>query len=957
MQAARAPKEVLAPMAAFRAALRAQGYRGDLAADPGTRAVFSTDNSIYELSPHAVLFPKEPDDLNRILRAAQAARMPIAARGGGTGTNGQSLSDQIVVDCSRYLTQIEALDPVSRTATVQPGVILDQLNRAAAAHGLMFGPTVSTAAQATLGGMAATDASGKGSRVFGRTSDHILSMDVVLADGSDWTARALGPEALEAVCAQADLAGEIHRRLRAICARERVEIARVFPIMNRGLTGYNLKDLMTPEGVFSLTRLLAGSEGTLALTKRMTLQLLPKKQFKAMLVVAYDDALEALGDAPRLIAAEPTAVEFIDDKIVGLARGDAVWGDIAPALEQVVGVDARQVRGVNFVEVQGDTAEEIAAACTRLDALAGQAPASVISARRVTDAHMIAQLWALRAKCVGLLGRMDPARQGTPFVEDAAVPPQNLRAFVAGFRAILDAQGLAYGMFGHADVGCIHVRPALDLRRPQDAAMIRVVSDAVEALARAQGGVLWGEHGKGFRGEYVPAVFGPRLYGALCEIKACFDPNNLLNPGKIAAPDPAQALRAIDAVPMRGPMDARIAPERLAGFELSVKCNGNGQCFNRDPSDAMCPSYKATGDRRLSPKGRAAMLRAWLRAEQGGDAALEAELYASMSQCLACKACASRCPVKVDIPSLRAQFFAQYFRRNRRPLRHHLFAALEGLGPMLRRGPWLANAALGLGGPFMRALGLVDLPKLRPAGPELPAVVGARLITLVEDSFTASFDGAVIEACEELLRALGYSVRRSGPIENGKALAVLGFEGRFKRAAQRRYRALARLEGDVLLELEPAVSAMAQSEFAALGHHCDRLQTLDQFLARELAAGAFKPRSVAQAEHVQLFAHCTERAADPGVTARWQAIFAGFGIALTTPETGCCGMAGVFGHEAENQEISRRLFEMTWRAPMARDGAINLATGFSCRCQSKRITGERPRHPVEYLAQQTAQGC
>ncbi|OWK19964.1 hypothetical protein AJ88_34950 [Mesorhizobium amorphae CCBAU 01583] len=306
------------------------------------------------------------------------------------------------------------------------------------------------------------------------------------------------------------------------------------------------------------------------------------------------------------------------------------------------------------------------------------------------------------------------------------MPPEKLADFVAEFRALLDSHGLIYGMFGHADVGCLHVRPALDMKDPADAALIRPISDAVAALTKKYGGLLWGEHGRGFRGEYSPFFFGPELYGELCRIKAVFDPQNILNPGKLAAPNGHGHVDRIDDVPLRGAFDRAIAPEHARRYERALACNGNGACFNWDADDPMCPSYKATRDRRQSPKGRAALLREWARlrseAELGDEPAalpaIEDELHASLMTCLSCKACSSQCPIKVDIPAMKAQFLDAYHRRHRRRLRDHLIARVEPSLAIARRVSWLAN-------PLLRTFsylqltehvaGLVDLPALRPA--------------------------------------------------------------------------------------------------------------------------------------------------------------------------------------------------------------------------------------------------
>lgn len=938
----------------FRTALREGGYRGEIAEDEATRTVLATDNSIYEMTPALVLFPREAEDLNRILRAAGASRVPVVPRGGGTGTNGQSLTRAVAVDCSRYLTRIERIDPEARLAVVQPGVILDSLNRAAAEHGLMFAPTVSTASRATLGGMAATDASGKGSRVHGRTSDHVAAIEVALTDGSTWTARAAGTEDADGGpyggpdAAAPPLAGRILERLSRVAAAEREEIARVYPAMNRGLTGYNLRDMDRGAGAApDPVKLLCGSEGTLALTRRLVVRLVPRPACRALLVSAHDDALAALADVPRLTAADPVAVEFIDDRIVGLARDEPAWHRLASALES--GPADRPVRGLTFTEFQADSPAALTKALARLDTLPA-APASLVAGRLVTDPDTIAELWSLRARCVGLLGRMDPTRQGTAFVEDAAVPPERLAAFVAGFCRILDRHGLAYGMFGHADVGCVHVRPALDLRRPGDAALIRPISDAVARLAKENGGLIWGEHGKGVRGEYGPLVVGARLYRAFCEVKASFDPDNLLNPGKIAAPDPQLPLLRIDDVPFRGTMDAAIPAAALTGFDRAVACNGNGQCFSMDAAEAMCPSYQATGDRRLSPKGRAAQIRAWLRA---GSGPVDPQLRESLDACLGCKACASSCPVHVDIPAMRSRLRAAHHARAPRPPHHHLLALQEPAAPLMRAFPGTSRAALRLFAPLISRAGLLDLPACRPV-PRARKRAQGRAVLLAQDSLLATFDGTVIEAAETVLSALGYAPRRLAPRANGKALHVLGMERRFARIARRQVAWVRRQAGRgiPIVGLEPVVISLWRDEYRDHGAQGNEVTSIDAFLAAEIAAGRLpcRPGARGTAAPCTLLLHCSESAADPSAATRWKEIFAHLGLPLRYRRTGCCGMAGSFGHERQNAALARKVFDLSWNGALSEAGTGAMATGFSCRCQAERCAGRRPPHPLEVLA-------
>ncbi|SJM30283.1 FAD-binding and (Fe-S)-binding domain-containing protein [Mesorhizobium delmotii] len=986
MEAWRIRPAETADVSRFLEALERSGYRGDIARDLATRTVFATDNSIYQVIPLAVLYPRKENDLDRIVALAASGaygRIPLCARGGGTGTNGQSLTSGVVIDASRYMNRIGALDVDAGTVTVEPGVVLDQLNAFLKPHGLFFPPTVSTASRATLGGMAATDASGKGSRIYGKTSDYIEAMDVVLANGETLSVETLEPAAFAAVAGQDSLVGRIHREVHRVVTARRDEIRETFPTMNRGLTGYNLKNVLDENGRFRLQYLLAGSEGTLAITKRLTLRVCRLPACRAMVAIRYASFQTALVDVRRLLAADPAAIEILDDKVLSLAREDIIWNEIEGVLG---GASAAPVCGLNVVEFVAGSADELQASLDRILILLADHPEIGLDWTVVRDPTLIAQLWSLREKCVGLLGRLGGNRQGTAFIEDTAVPPEKLADFVAEFRAILDGHGLIYGMFGHADVGCLHVRPALDMKDPADAALIRPVSDAVAALTKKYGGLLWGEHGRGFRGEYSPFFFGPELYEELCRIKAVFDPQNILNPGKLAAPNGHGHVDRIDEVPLRGAFDRAIAPGHARRFERALACNGNGACFNWDADDPMCPSYKATRDRKQSPKGRAALLREWARlrseAEEGevpaALPAIEDELHASLMTCLSCKACSSQCPIKVDIPAMKAQFLDTYHRRHRRRLRDHLVARMEAALPTARRVSWLANPVLRASS-FLRltehVVGLVDLPALRPsrgaispsdaylrAWSRLPANVKRRTVLVVEDTFTGAFDGDAVHAARDLLTALGYDVHLIAALPNGKPLHVLGMLDRFSQVASsaKAYHDRLLATGLHVIGIEPVTVLMHEVEYrTAASDGGDRrtlVRSLESFLSTEIEAGkigAWELRSD-RPSHA-LFLHCTEKTANPRAAEQWKRIFATFGLRIETPSAGCCGMAGLFGHEREHAALSKQLFTMSWAARIAcRDKSHVLATGFSCRCQTKRFAGFRPRHPAEALVEHLA---
>lgn len=937
----------------FLAALSREGFGGDVAADEASRTVYSTDNSIYQLAPSAIVFPRDGVDVARLVRAAAESGMPVTARGAGTGTNGQSLTGGVIADVSRHMNRILAFDREAMRVTVEPGVVLDQLNAFLKPHGLFFPPTVSTASRATIGGMVATDASGKGSRIYGRTSDYVEELDVVLSDGSEARIGSLGAlEAAELTTGAGRLSHAIATVLAAVTANRDL-IDSVFPRMNRGLTGYNLQQLVDADGGVHPQKLLAGSEGTLAFTRAITLRLIPRPLQRAIAVLRYQSFDAALADIARLLGAVPAAIEIMDDKVLSLAQEDVVW----TTLESVLGGATEvPVMGLNVVEFVGDTVEAVESQLSRLAALTVPAGSGILDQLIVRDAALVATVWDLRKKAVGLLGRLG----GVPFIEDTAVPPENLTRYVREFRALLDAHGLDYGMFGHADVGCLHVRPVLDLRRPEHAALIRPLSDAVAALTQRHGGLIWGEHGRGFRGEYSPAFFGPELYAVLCEIKAAFDPQNLFNPGKLAPAFKGAPIDRIDGIPFRGEKDRQIVDN---AFEKAVSCNGNGACHGWDAFDLMCPSYKATRDRNQSPKGRAALLREWVRRTSTGEdrlpgfASFESGVKAALDTCLSCKACTSLCPVKVDIPTMRARFLDSYHARNGRPMRHRVLPLLEATLSIGRRMPTFANAVTGVSpvrAVIERLLGLADLPRFHPA----PAPAGpkgrGRTVLILEDSFTSSFDGELVASAEALLSALGYRVERLTPVPNGKALQVNGLLDKFGSVAEKADAHLrqAAVSGHPVIALDAATALMYSDEYPKTTGRpaAAPVLLLEQFLTEEIQAGHIEPKRQGKATSYALLSHCTEKSARPTSPKLWTEVFKAFGLVLETPSTGCCGMAGLFGHEIEHKSLSSTLFQMSWKPILdRREPETVLASGFSCRCQTERLEGFRPRHPAEAL--------
>ncbi len=939
------PRTILPPTAAERAfvqALQADGFSGEVSTRPDDRLIVATDNSIYQVVPGGIVFPRCEADLvlvTTLLDRPEFHGVVLRPRGGGTGTNGQSLGNGIVVDCSRHMTHVLEVDAANRRVRVQPGVIKDQLNVTLRAHGLFFAPELSTSSRATIGGMISTDACGQGSCVYGKTSDHVLSLRAVLVGG----------DVLETKRAQIqDMAGrqgEVLRVLDTISRDEAELIETRFPPLNRALTGYDLAHIRK-DGTIDPAAVLCGSEGTLALISEATLNVLPIPAASALLLVFYPDFQAALRDARELAGIGATSVETIDNRVLRLARDEPGFAAVEHLFPEP-GAD-----GVNIVEFTGDTDGAVIGRAEELRADLVRSPGRL----RITIAAgaEVGRVWALRKASVGLLGRSAGASRPIPFVEDCAVPPENLEPFIAAFRAVLDREDLEYAMFGHVDAGVLHVRPALDLTDPGQEPVIRRVTEEVAALARRHGGLLWGEHGKGMRSEFVPEVFGP-LYPALQRIKAAFDPRNQLNPGKIAAPDDG-ALSTVDGVPLRGQGDRQVPLDLREAHASAFACNGNGACFNRDTDDVMCPSYKATGDRRHSPKGRAALMREWLR--QGGHIGhagpdLEAGLKNAMDGCLSCAACTSQCPVRVDVPRLRAAFLDTYHRRHRRPLRDYGLDHLEAILPLAAHLPRLVNfVTRGPGSGVLERAGLADLPALprtRPRiglwlKPDARELSPARDVILVPDAFTSTFEPWIVADLEAALVRLGRRLWLAPYRPSGKVRSVLGRRRGAAAQIESQASMLHRLgdTGVPLVTIEPAIVAMFQSEYP---DDIPKIVPPQDLLAELLCRADLPSRKMS----VRLLQHCSERVRGPGVAETWRAVFASLGVALDLPPTSCCGMAGMWGHEARNRATSRAIFHQSWADAVAPGPDAILATGFSCRCQTAEVAGRTLLHPVSLL--------
>ncbi|WP_133407131.1 D-2-hydroxyglutarate dehydrogenase YdiJ [Parashewanella tropica] len=977
-------------------ALEQSDFSGDVDKRYNTRVVQATDNSVYQFIPQAVIYPKSQQDVQIAIKLAnqeQYKQVTFSPRGGGTGTNGQSLTHGIIIDLSRYLTKVLEVNAEEGWVKVQTGVVKDALNDALRPHGFFFSPDLSTSNRATVGGMINTDASGAGSLVYGKTSDHVLGLSSVMLDGSilDTT-----PISAEQTKAQADFVLNIAD----LCREKRSLILDRFPDLNRFLTGYDLKHIWNDDLTqFDLSRILTGSEGTLSIITEAKLNITPLPKKRLMVNIKYDSFESALRHAPDLVKANATVVETIDSKVLNLAKEDIIWHSVSDLISDVPN---QEIDGLNMVEFAGepeDVLQRLEHLKTRLDAQIKEQQAGVLDYQFTDDANSISKIYAMRKKAVGLLGATKGKRKPLAFAEDTAVPPENLADFIMEFRALLDSHKLNYGMFGHVDAGVLHVRPALDMCDPNDEKLLKVVSDEVAALTMKYGGLMWGEHGKGVRGEYAPAVFGEELYQIQCQIKRAFDPDNRLNPGKLFAPDGGELKYNVDSK-KRGSFDREIPVNIRDSFPDVMNCNGNGLCFNYSPQSPMCPSYKATGDRIHSPKGRTGVMREWLRllSKSGVDINQLAtekpqgvisrtintvkakneydfsqEVMESLQGCLACKACSSQCPVKVDVPKFRAQFFDIYYKRYLRPTTDYLVAGIEQSLPMMAKVPRLMNALSQNGFSqwmMQKTLGYVDAPALSVPTlnsqlkqhdatsydlAKLQAIpVSERLnyVLIVQDPFNSFYDAQLVVKLIKFIEKLGLRPVLLPYKPNGKPIHIKGFLERFATVAKDSadfLTQIAKLDMP-MIGLDPALVLCYRDEYQEiLGDKCGEFDVLlvNEWLAK-LDLNGINPK--AQSQKFTLMNHCTEATARPNSGNEWKQIFSLFGLELEVKSLGCCGMAGTYGHELKNLERSKKLYDLSWKGGIdVQQPEQVLVTGFSCRSQVKRFAGFRSQHPVEVL--------
>jgi FAD/FMN-containing dehydrogenase/Fe-S oxidoreductase len=941
---------------------------GEVRFDPMTKVLYSTDASIYEIEPLGVVLPKTTEDVLAAVEVCARYGVPLLPRGGGTSLNGQSVGRAVHLDMSKYLNRVLEVNPEERWARVQPGVVLDELNAQLRPHNLWFPPDVSPSSRATLGGMMGNNSSGARSIVYGKTIDHVLEQRAVLADGTLLTARALSAEELARMSEAPGREGEITRTLQRLVAAHREEILRRYPKIMRRVGGYNLDEFVTGKP-FNLARILVGSEGTLAtvLEAKVNLEPRPKPGETALMVIHFSDMLQGLDAAPEILTTGPSAVEFTDKYILDLSRSTLEY--------------ARQMTFVQgdpgallLVEYCGESRNELTAKLDRLEAHLRHRKIGTAYTRALTPEEQ-QRIWKVRKVGMGLLLGMKGDRKPVAGIEDSAVPPERLADYVRRLDGILRRHGAHAAYYGHASVGCLHVRPIIDLKQDIEVERLHAIATEVCDLVMEYGGAMSAEHGDGLsRSCWNERLFGSAIYQAFRELKAAFDPRKLMNPGKIVDAPPMTANLRYGGTYRARQLQTFYSFAREGGFDRAVEmCSGMAMC-RKKLEGTMCPSFMATREEEHSTRGRANALRAAINGHLPAEALTSRRLYEVMDLCLECKGCKAECPSSVDMAKLKYEFLAQYYARHGTPLRARLFGNIERLNRLgcafAPASNWVVSRAP-VRWALDRFLGIHRNRRLPPfAAQTFDRWFGSRRgnrpkatrgpVVLFNDTYMTYNYPEIGKAAVKVLETAGFEVIlpdkkccgrpmiSKGLIRQAKANAAYNLDRLSPYAAK----------GIPIVGCEPSCILTFRDEYPDLLDD-PRTETLrkhtflmEEFLLGLRERGELELPFADGAKAILLHGHCHQKAL-VGTSPSLQVLRALPGARVEEVDSGCCGMAGSFGYEKEHYELSlaiggRRLFPAI--EAMGPDGEV-VAAGVSCRQQIAHGTGRQARHLVEILAE------
>ncbi len=934
---------------------------GEVLFDAFNRGRYSTDASIYQVEPVGVVVPRTDQDIVRVIQIAAEEGVSLVARGGGTSQCGQTVGNGLVVDVSKYLNKPLALDAKNRRVRVQPGIILDQLNALLRPHGLFFPIDPSTASRATIGGMVGNNSCGARSIRYGNTVHNVHAVEAVMASGERWRFAEVA----------ADLGGlparyrALVERMRAIAAREATEIDARFPKLLRRVGGYNI-DLISPNG-HNMAQLLVGSEGTLAFFSEIELALHPLPAHKVLGVCHFPTFHQAMDYTRHIVELEPAAVELVDRTMIELSRE-------IPAFRQTVDNFMQgEPDALLLVEFAGDDQAEQGRRLKRLEELMADLglPGSVVT---ITDPAFQRSVWEVRKAGLNIMMSMKGDGKPVSFIEDCAVPLEDLAEYTDRLTQVFEKHGTRGTWYAHASVGCLHVRPILNMKDARDVRKMRAIAEEAFAMVREYKGSHSGEHGDGIvRSEFHEFMFGERIVRALEEIKDIFDPQGLFNPHRIVHPPRMDDRHLFRYKPgyKATPLTTALDWSAWGGFAGAVEmCNNNGACRKADPG-VMCPSYRATLDEQHVTRGRANSLRLAITGQLGPEALVSEAMAETMALCVSCKGCKRECPTGVDMARMKIEFLYHYRARHPLRTRERLIAYLPRYAA---RASWLApvlnlhNRVPGLPSLGQALFGLSrrrSLPRwhLRPFAGGAAAGSGAEVVLLV-DTFNRYFEPENARAALAVLTAAGYRVHvPSGeggrPLCCGRTFLAAGLVEEARHEARRLLQALSRYtrRGLPIIGLEPSCLLTLRDELEAMlpGNEAQALAgralLLEEFLAAEHDAQRLHlPLAPSRWRRALVHGHCHQKAFGLMSTVE-QTLRLIPQLEVALVESSCCGMAGAFGFEAEHYELSMKMAEAKLLPAVraADEHTLIVADGTSCRHQILDGSGRRALHVARVL--------
>ena len=940
---------------------------GEVRFDPFSRVLYSTDASIYQMEPVGVVIPRNKDDVLAVMEVARDNRVPVLPRAGGTSLAGQTVNHAIVTDFSKYLNQVVEVNREESWARVQPGIVLDQLNRELLPHGLMYAPDPTTSSRACVGGGVGNNTCGAHSVIYGKTLDHIMELDVVLADGAEAHFRPLDAGELEVKLSGGGLESDIYRGVRRLAQDNAAEIAARYPNIMRRVSGYNLDEFVA-DSPFNLARMVVGSEGTLCIATQVKVNLVPRPTMTGLSVLHFADIFQASEAVKEILNHGPSSIEIMDKNVLDRSRQSMGLSNAMAFIQGDPGA-------ILAVEFYGESEAELS---TKTEGLKADMERKRLgySCVNLLDRASQANVWNVRKNGLGLLMSMHGDAKPLPFVEDTAVDPENMGAFVRQFDEIVRNHGTEAAYYGHASVGCLHIRPVVSLKDQAGVDKMYSIADEISDLVKEFGGSLSGEHGDGIvRGVWNEKMFGPEIYQMFWELKSTFDPDGIMNPGKIIdCPPMTENLRygpgyRAESVPTR--LDFSIDANFAGAVEM---CNGMGACRKLDGT--MCPSFIATREEEHSTRGRANLLRAAMSGKLPGETITSQRLYDALDLCLECKGCKAECESGVDMAKLKYEFLANYFKANGLPRRNRIFgniAKYSAWGSRLAPfSNWLAASPVGklFSNHFLGVHPNRSVPGFaRQTFPQWfrsrrrrgdSRVAPTQTVVLLNDTYMNYNYPGVGKAAVALLEAAGFKVELADAPCCGRPMIS---KGMLDAAAANAAHNISLLhayagQGIPIIGCEPSCLLTLRDEYPELvaGPEAQTVARhsylIDEFLVKLQAEGRLGLEFNGLEKKVLFHAHCHQRSL-AGTAPSLDALRLAPGFQVELVNAGCCGMAGSFGYEKEHYDVSMTIgAQALFPAVNAKGPDWEVAVmGVSCRQQIEHGAGRQARHLAEVLAE------